>query len=77
MHHRVKEVANAMVSGLPFTYSLVSSGVHSAIRIATANNMVMASVMSLLSLVSASFAFNVRTICGTSTALKIPPETRV
>ena len=43
----------------------------------TPNNKVMARVMSLLSLVSASFDFSVRTICGTSTALKMPPETSV
>ena len=66
-----------MVSALPLTYSLVNNGVATAMSSVTPNNKVMARVMSLLSLVSASFDFSVRTICGTSTALKMPPETSV
>ena len=77
MHHKVKEGARAMVSALPLTYSLVNNGVATAMSSVTPNNKVMARVMSLLSLVSASFDFSVRTICGTSTALKMPPETSV
>ena len=77
MHHKVKEVARAMVSAQPLTYSLVNNGVATAMSSVTPNNKVMARVMSLLSLVSASFDFSVRTICGTSTALKMPPETSV
>ena len=77
MHHKVKEVARAMVSALPLIYSLVNNGVATAMSSVTPNNKVMARVMSLLSLVSASFDFSVRTICGTSTALKMPPETSV
>ena len=56
---------------------MVSSGVAAIISSVMASSSVMDTVMSLLSRSCASFAFKVRTICGTSTALKMPPEMTV
>ena len=42
-----------------------------------ANRMPMANVIRRFSRSWASFSFNVRTIWGTSTALKMPPDTSV
>ena len=77
MHHNVKALVRAVSSGLPFTYNVVSSGVAAAMRAVTASRRAMATVMSLSSRSSASLLFSVRTIWGTSTALKMPPETSV
>ena len=62
MHHNVNALARAIVSGPPFTYSFVSNGVQTAISSVTPSSMVMDNVISLLSLVSASLSFSVRTI---------------
>ena len=78
MHHRVNALVSACISGpvsCP-TYSRVSNGVATVISAVIASSSAMASEMSLFSRSSASFSLSVRTICGTSTALKMPPETR-
>ena len=79
MHHSVNEFTNARCAGpqLEFRYSMVSSGVDAIISRVMASSNVMDTVMSLLSRSCASANFNVRTICGTSTALKMPPEITV
>ncbi len=77
MHHSVNAHVSEISSGLPFTYSRVIHGVSTPISTVTAASSVTANVTILLSCSSALSALSVRTMCGTSTALKMPPDTSV
>ena len=75
----MKAFASALCAGvqLESRYSIVSSGVPDAINSVMASSSAMDKVMSLLSRSSASFCLSVRTICGTSTALNTPVDSRL
>ena len=80
MHHSANAFVSASMSLPPFAYRCVNAGVvavNSIIAIVMPASSAMAKVMSLLSRSSASSSLSVRTIWGTSTALKMPPEISV
>ncbi len=79
MHHSVKALASARCSPvqLALMYNCVIQDVASIITTVTATSSEMAAVMSLSRRSLASVCLRARTICGTSTALKMPPEMRL